>query len=62
MSKKAAVITLELVDESVGSSNSAIAADLLRWFNEEVLPAPWVKKVRVVSVQRSEAEQRNVVG
>ncbi|MCW4047935.1 MAG: hypothetical protein NWE99_10340 [Candidatus Bathyarchaeota archaeon] len=62
MSRKAAVIAFELVDESAESSNSAIVADLLKWFNEEVLPAPWVKKVRVVSVQKSEAEQRNVVG
>ncbi|MBT0159102.1 hypothetical protein G4O51_03870 [Candidatus Bathyarchaeota archaeon A05DMB-2] len=62
MSRKAAVITFELVDESVGSSNRVIADDLLKWFNEEALPAPWVKKVRVVSVQRSKVEQRNVVG
>jgi hypothetical protein len=54
VSRKAAVITVELVDESVGS---AIADDLIRWFNDTVLPAPWVKRVRLVSVQQfSDAE------
>jgi len=60
VSRKAAVITVELVEESVGSANSAnraIADDLIRWFNDTVLPAPWVKRVRLVSVQRfSDAE------
>jgi hypothetical protein len=63
VSRKAAVITVELVDESLCSGNGAIAADLLKWFNEEALPAPWVKRVKVVSVRWfSEAEQRDVVG
>jgi hypothetical protein len=48
---KKAVIILELVEESVQSSNSAIAEDLLRWFREEALPAPWVKEVKTVVVQ-----------
>jgi hypothetical protein len=57
VSRKAAVITVELVEESVGSANSTIADDLIRWFNDAVLPAPWVKRVRLVSVQRfSDAE------
>jgi hypothetical protein len=51
MPGKAAVITVELIDESLCSSNRMIAADLFRWFNEEALPAPWVKKVKVVSVK-----------
>jgi hypothetical protein len=51
VSGKVAVIMVELVDESVGCADGAIAADLFRWFNDEALPAPWVKKVKVVSVQ-----------
>ena len=47
---KKVVITADLVDESVGSSNSVIAEDLLRWFREDVLPAPWVSEIRAVAV------------
>jgi hypothetical protein len=53
MMGKKAIITVELVDESVMSSNSAIAEELLRWFREEVLPAPWVKEVKKIVVQES---------
>jgi hypothetical protein len=49
--RKKAVITVELVDESVASSNSAIAEEMLRWFKEEALPAPWVKEVKKIIVQ-----------
>jgi hypothetical protein len=41
---KKAVITVELVDASVTSSNSAIAEEMLQWFKDQALPAPWVKK------------------
>jgi len=51
MMGKKAVITVELVDESVLSSNSAIAEELLSWFREEALPAPWVKEVKKIVVQ-----------
>jgi hypothetical protein len=53
MMGKKAIITVELVDESVASSNSAIAEELLRWFREEALPAPWVKEVKKIVVQES---------
>ena len=48
---KRAIITLELVDESVENSNSAIAEELLEWFKEEAVPAPWVKEIKKVVVQ-----------
>jgi len=48
---KKAIITVKLVDESLGHSNSAIAEELLRWFMEEALPAPWVKEVEKIVVQ-----------
>jgi hypothetical protein len=48
---KRAIITLELVDESVENSNGAIAEELLEWFKEEAVPAPWVKEIKKVVVQ-----------
>jgi hypothetical protein len=48
---KKAIITVELVDESVGHPNSAIAEEMLRWFREEALPAPWVKENKKIVVQ-----------
>jgi hypothetical protein len=51
MKRKRAVITVELVDESVGTKNDSIAEDLLNWFREDSVPAPWVKDVKIVVVQ-----------
>jgi hypothetical protein len=51
MMGKRAVVTVELVDESVVTSNGAIAEELLKWFRDEVVPVPWVKKVKTVVVQ-----------
>jgi hypothetical protein len=48
---KKAIITVELVDESLGHSNSAIAEELLKWFMEEALPAPWIKEIKRIVVQ-----------
>ena len=48
---KKAIITLELVDESVKNSNGAIAEEMLKWFKEESVPAPWVKEIKKVVVQ-----------
>jgi len=48
---KKAVIVAELIDESLGSTNDIIAEDLLKWFQEEAVPAPWVKNVKTVVVQ-----------
>ncbi len=50
MSKKAIVI-VELVDESVASSNAAIAEEMFQWFKDELLVAPWVKKVTTIRVK-----------
>jgi len=51
MTRKKAVITVELVDESLANSNDAIAEDLLKWFRDEAVPAPWVKDIQKVVVQ-----------
>ena len=48
---KKAVVTVELVDECVTSSNRAIAEEMLQWFRDQALPAPWVKEVKAVTVQ-----------
>lgn len=48
---KVALVTFELVDASVGVSSGAVAEELLRWFRDEVVPAPWVKEVKRVVVQ-----------
>jgi hypothetical protein len=48
---KIAVITVDLVDESITASNSAIAGEILKWFKEEAVPAPWVKEVKTVVVR-----------
>jgi hypothetical protein len=51
MTNKKAVITFELVNESIANSNEAIAEDLLKWFRNEAVPAPWVKDVKTVVIQ-----------
>ena len=51
--RKKAVIIVELVDASVASSNSAIAEEMLQWFKDQALPAPWVKEVKTVIVQNA---------
>ena len=48
---KKAIITVELVDESLGNSNNAIAKELRKWFMEEALPPPWVKEIKKIVVQ-----------
>jgi hypothetical protein len=48
---KTAVITVELVDESRSSSNSAIAEEILQWLQNEALTAPWIKTVTKITVQ-----------
>jgi hypothetical protein len=48
---KMAVITVELVDESIAASNNAIAGEILKWFKDEPLLAPWVKEVKTVVVR-----------
>jgi hypothetical protein len=47
---KVAVVTVELVDASIAESNNAIAKELLEWFRDEAVPAPWVKVVKKVVV------------
>jgi hypothetical protein len=48
---KVAVVTVELVDASIAESNDAIAEELVDWFKNEAVPAPWVKEVKKVVVE-----------
>jgi hypothetical protein len=48
---KKAIISVELVDESVETSNSAIVGEMLEWFRDEAVPVPWVKDIKKVVVQ-----------
>jgi hypothetical protein len=48
---KMAIITVELVDESLKNSSGAIAEEILEWLKGEAVPAPWVKEIRQVDVQ-----------
>jgi hypothetical protein len=47
---KKAIITVELFDESVASSNNALAEEMLRWFKEEAVPPLWVKEIKKIVV------------
>jgi len=48
---KVAFVSVELVDGSFVQSNAAIADELLKWFRDEAVPAPWVKTVKKVVVK-----------
>jgi len=50
MKRKKAIITVELVGESVEESNEKIARELLDWFREDVISIPWVKDVKDIAV------------
>jgi hypothetical protein len=47
-----AVITVELVDESVGEKAEAIKRELVKWFKEDCFFIPWVKQVKSVTVTK----------
>jgi aminoglycoside phosphotransferase len=52
MKRVLAVITVELVDESVGEKADVIKEELLRWFEEDCFFIPWVKKVKDIVVRK----------
>jgi hypothetical protein len=51
MKKKRAVVILELVDESLEQENDLIAQELLAWFKEDAVSAPWIKDVKAVQIE-----------
>jgi len=50
MKRKVAVITVELVDESILQADSEIEKEMLAWFSEEVA-IPWFKSVKGITVK-----------
>jgi hypothetical protein len=54
MKRKMAVITVELVDESIEDANENIAKELITWFREELVMMPWLKQVRTVAVKEQD--------
>jgi len=54
MKRMLAVITVELVDESVGEKAEAIKRELLEWFKEDCFFMPWVKQVKSVMVKKED--------
>jgi hypothetical protein len=50
MKRKKAIITFELVDESIEETSRKIAQELLNWFREDVISIPWVRDVKDVIV------------
>ncbi len=53
MKGKKAIITAELVDESRENSNGKIVQEMIKWFREEAISAPWIKEIKKVVVQEA---------
>lgn len=51
MTRKRAVITLVLVNESVNETDEEIKRELLEWFSEDAISIPWVKEVKNITVE-----------
>jgi hypothetical protein len=51
MKRKIAIITVELVAESLEGENKDIAKELAEWFEEEAVSVPWVKNVKDVTIK-----------
>jgi len=51
MRKKKAIITVELIDESVEEADEKIIRELLNWFREDVISIPWVKDIKDITVK-----------
>jgi hypothetical protein len=49
--RKRAIITVELLDESIIEANEKIARELLDWFREDAVSIPWVKEVKEIIVK-----------
>jgi hypothetical protein len=51
MRRKRAIITVELVDESIEEKDEKIEQELLDWFRENATFIPWVKDVKEITVK-----------
>jgi len=51
MKRKMAIITVELVDESIAEANEKIEEELLDWFQEDAISIPWAKAVKDITLK-----------
>jgi hypothetical protein len=51
MRRKKAIITFDLVDESIEETDRKIEQELIDWFQENAMSIPWVKSVKAVIVR-----------
>jgi hypothetical protein len=51
MRRKRAIITVELVNESIEETDKKIAQELLDWFREDAVFIPWIKDVKNIIVK-----------
>jgi len=51
MRRKRAIITVELIDESIEETDEKIVQELLDWFQEDAISIPWVKDVKEITVK-----------
>jgi len=51
MKRKKAIITVELVDESIIEADEKIMEELLNWFREDAISIPWVRDVKDITVK-----------
>lgn len=51
MRKKRAIVILELIDESLVERNDLLAQELLAWFKEDAVSAPWIRDVKAVQIE-----------
>jgi len=48
MSRRKAIITVELIDESIQEADETITSELFDWFSEDNNVIPWVKGVKQI--------------
>ncbi|MBS7647395.1 hypothetical protein KEJ24_06135 [Candidatus Bathyarchaeota archaeon] len=53
MGRMLAVVTVELVDESVSEDMNKVQREILEWFEENCFLIPWIKRVKNVVVKES---------
>jgi hypothetical protein len=53
LKKKKAIITVELVAESVVEDDEKIARELFEWFREDAICVPWVKDIKDIVVKEN---------
>ncbi len=51
MKGKIAVITVELLEESVENADEEIRRELIKWFQEDAFLMPWAKEVRSIVIK-----------